>query len=97
MTRGCFIYRMIPICKIDKQQGPSVEHREIYSNLVITVMCVYLLSHVQLVVTQWTIAHQALLSIGFPRQEYWNELPLSPPGDLPHPGIKSLSPASFAL
>ena len=100
MTKGCLIYRMIPICKTDKQQGPTLEHREIYSNLVIAIMCVYMLSHVQLFVTQWTIAHQALLSTGFPKQEYWeywSELPLSFPGDFPHPVIKSLSPTSSAL
>ena len=44
--------------------------------------------------TPWTIAHQAPLSMGFPRQEYWSELPFPPPGDLPHPGIK---PASLCL
>ena len=32
--------------------------------------------------TLWTVAHQALLSVGFPRQEYWSGLPFSPPGDL---------------
>ena len=31
--------------------------------------------------------------MGFSRQEYWNELPVSSPGDLPDPGIKPLSPA----
>ena len=36
-------------------------------------------------VIQWTIAHQALLSMGFPRQEYWSGLPFSSPGDLPDP------------
>ena len=41
--------------------------------------------------TSWTVAHQAPLSMGFPRQKYWNEL-LSPP-DLPDPGIKPVSPA----
>ena len=49
-------------------------------------MCV--LSHVQLFVTSWTVAHQALLSMGFPRQEYWSGLPFPPPGDLPDPGIE---------
>ena len=34
-----------------------------------------LLSHVQLFVTPWTIAHQALLSLEFLRQEYWRQLP----------------------
>ena len=46
------------------------------------------LSHVQLFATLWTIAHQAPLSMGFPRQEYWSGLPFPSPGDLPHPGIK---------
>ena len=55
------------------------------------------LSHVQLFATPWTIAHQASLSLGFSRQEYWSGLPNSPLGDLPHPGIKSLSPVALAL
>ena len=36
------------------------------------------------------------LSMGFSRQEYWNGLPYPPPGDLPDPGIKPVSPASPA-
>ena len=36
---------------------------------------------IQLFVTPWTIAHQVPLSMGFPRQEYWNGLPLPSPGD----------------
>ena len=44
-------------------------------------------------VTPWTVAHQAPLSVGFPRQEYWSGLPF-PSGDLPAPGIE---PGSFAL
>ena len=46
-------------------------------------------------VTSWTLAHQDPLSMGFPRQEYWNELPfLFPsPGDFPNPGIEITSPA----
>ena len=43
--------------------------------------------------TPWTAAHQAPLSMGFPRQEYWSGLPCPPPGDLPNPGIKARSPA----
>ena len=42
--------------------------------------------------TSWTVAHQAPLSMGFSRQEYWSGLPFSHPGDLPHPGIKPRSP-----
>ena len=39
----------------------------------------------------WT--HQAPLSKGFPRQEYWSGLPFHSPGDLPDPGIELMSPA----
>ena len=44
-------------------------------------------------VTPWTIALQAPLSIGFSRQEYWSGLPFPSLGDLPDPGIKPGSPA----
>ena len=37
--------------------------------------------------------HQAPLSMGFSRQEYWSRLPFSSPGDLPDPGIELPSPA----
>ena len=43
--------------------------------------------------TPWTVALQALLSMGFPRQEYWSGLPFPSPGDLPDPGIEPVSPA----
>ena len=59
-------------------------------------MCM-LLSHVLLLVTPWTVAHQAPLPMGFPRQEYSSELPFPSPGDLPDPGIKPESLASPAL
>ena len=42
---------------------------------------------------QWTLAHQTPLSMGFSRQEYWSELPVHSPGDLPNPGIQPTSPA----
>ena len=45
----------------------------------------------------WTVVHQAPLSVGFPRQEYWSELPVSPPEDIPDPGIEPTSPVSPAL
>ena len=48
-------------------------------------------SHVQLCVTLWIVAHQAPLSMGFPRQEYWSGLLCPPPGDLLDPGIKPVS------
>ena len=40
-----------------------------------------------------TVAHQVPLSIGFPGQEYWSNLPFPPPEDLPDPGIEPVSPA----
>ena len=43
--------------------------------------------------TPWTIARQAPLFMGFPRQEYWSGLPFPSPGDLPDPGIKTISSA----
>ena len=49
--------------------------------------------HVQLFVTPWTVARQALLSMGFSRQEYWSGLPFPSPGDLTDPGIEPRSPA----
>ena len=51
------------------------------------------LSCIQLFATPWPVAHQASLSIGFPRQEYWSGLPFPPPGDLPIPGMELESPA----
>ena len=50
-------------------------------------------SRVRLFATPWTVAHQAPLSIGFSRQEYWSGLPFPSPGALPNPGIKPRSPA----
>ena len=49
-------------------------------------------SRVWLFATPWTVAHQAPLSMGFSRQEYWSGLPFLPPGDLPDSGIKRASP-----
>ena len=48
-------------------------------------------SHVWLFISLRTITCQAPLSIGFSREEYWNELPFPPLGDLPNPGIKPTS------
>ena len=42
--------------------------------------------------TPWTVAHQAPLSMGFSRQEDWSGLPFPPPGDLPDPGVEPVSP-----
>ena len=59
----------------------------------VTLRCAQFLSHIWLFATPWTVAHQAPLSMGFTRQEYWSRLPFPPPGDLPDPGIEPRSPA----
>ena len=56
-----------------------------------------LLSHVGLLVTSWTVTHQAPLCMGFSRQEQWTGLPCPPPGGLPNPGIEPESLMSSAL
>ena len=43
--------------------------------------------------TPWTVAHQAPLSMGFSRQEYWSGLSCPPQRDLPNPGTELTSPA----
>ena len=39
----------------------------------------------------WTVVHQASLSMGFPRQEYWSGLPFRTPEEFPDPGIEPVS------
>ena len=53
-----------------------------------------MLSCVWLFATPWTVAHQAPLSMGFPRQGYWSGLPFPSPGNIPDPGIEPISLAS---
>ena len=48
---------------------------------------------VRLLATLRTVAHQAPLSMGFSRQEYWSRLPFPSPGNLPNPGSEPQSPA----
>ena len=59
-----------------------------------TLITTFALSHfsrVQLFATPWTVVHQAFLSMGFSRQEYWRGLPFPPPGDLPDPASPAMS------
>ena len=44
-------------------------------------------------VSPWTVARKIPLSMGFPRQGYWNGLPFPSPEHLPDPGIELWSPA----
>ena len=56
-------------------------------------MCVLSCSVMSDSATPWTLALQAPLSVGFPRQEYWSGLLVPSPEDLPDSGIKPRSPA----
>ena len=51
----------------------------------------------RLFVTPMTIAHQAPLSMGFSRQEYWSGLPFGTREHLSNSGIEPMSPVSLAL
>ena len=62
-------------------------------SMYIYIVVAELLSHVQLFVTPWIVAHQAPLFMGISRQECWSGLSFPSPGDLPGPGIEPVSPA----
>ena len=68
-----------------------------WSFLSLVALCVCVLSHVWLFMTWWTVTLQAPLSMEFSGQEHWSRLPPPPPGDLPRPGMKHVSPVSLAL
>ena len=62
--------------------------------MLTNLIAIIILNHfnrVQLCTSLWTEAHQAPLSMGSSRQEYWSGLPFVSPGDLPGPGIKPVS------
>ena len=63
-------------------QASELFHFHLVTKLCLTV----LLPH-------WTVVHQAPLSMGFSRQDYWSGVPFPSPGDLPNPGIEPTSPA----
>ena len=54
--------------------------------------CTCVLSRVRLLATPWTVVFQTPLSLEFSRQQSWSGLPFPPPGDLPKPRIKPVSP-----
>jgi len=94
-------------CALDKLCLFITEHRQlrdfcvsvlfrsiIFVSFVCVCACVCaMLSHVRLFATPGTVAHQAPLSMGFPRQEYWSGLPFPSPGNLPDLRIEPESPA----
>ena len=76
----------------DEITDEFVSHMHPLSVLVTHVCMLSCFSRVQLLVTLWTVACQAPLSMGFSRKEYWSGLPCPPPGDLPCPGNEPRSP-----
>ena len=62
-------------------------------NLTWLCCCCLIAKSCPTLATPWTVAHQATLSMGFPRQEYWCELSFPTLGDLPNAGTKSKFPA----
>ena len=58
--------------------------------------CISCFSHVRLFWTLWTVAHQAPLSVGFSRQEYWSGLMCPPPFEVPYIGtLKNVNVCSI--
>ena len=60
-------------------------------------VCAQSLNHVRPFAASWTMASQAPLSLEFSKQDFWNGVPFSPPGNLPYPGVKPASLASPSL
>ena len=72
----------------DTEERAAMKGIRVCHGDLVTKSCLTLL-------TPWTIAHQAPLSMGFPRQEHWSGLPFPSPGDLPNPGIEPRSPPAL--
>ena len=83
---------MIQYLSLNFQIYSTVVYRQHHSDKLSQNKCV--LSHVQLFVTLWTVAHQPPLSMELSRQEYSSGSPFPPPGDLPSP---EMEPTSSAL
>ena len=91
------------VSSIQKHRGPQksmtrTQCSKIWNSCrLVHCVCVCVFSCVWLFEAQWIIAHQAPLSLGFPRQEYWSRLPFPPSGDLPDPGIQPCQQANSSL
>ena len=80
--------------RISTVSEPVSSHRQKLLHFPFSLLCLVAQSCPSgLFVTSWTIACQASLSKGFPREEYWSGLPFPSPGGLPDPEIKLVSPA----
>ena len=80
--------------QVSGHHGPSrveIQNRHHKPSAPSDFLLIRLPSHVQHLVISWARVHQAPLSIGFSRQEYWSGLPFPSPGDLPNTRIKPVS------
>ena len=87
-------------CQLQAQGSPVLLTNQLQIEVSHDFLHACMLSHfsrVRLFANPWTGAHQAPLSMGFSRQEYWSGLPCPLPGNLPNPGIKPSSPEVPAL
>ena len=75
-------------------QSPGINHNgKDLKECTYVLLLLSRFSSIRLCATPWTVAHQALLSVGFSRQEYWSGFPCPPPGDVPDLGIEPRSPS----
>ena len=94
----CNVCFHFDISTLDQRRPLYNEYHSRKQGLFVFSLCV--LSHfscIQIFATLWAVAHQAPLSVLFPKQEYWSGLLFPSPGDLPDPGIKPMSPETRAL
>ena len=91
---GCDLGLLVAGLAPGQTSSPATGQRD-YKGLQTTTrtVCVTVAQSCPPLCNLWTMARQAPLSVGFPRQEYWSGLPFPPPGDLPDPGIEPRPPA----
>ena len=101
VTKSCLCNPMGSVCQASLSFTASqslllhtkLRLPELIQRHSVHIVCAQSLSCVQLSATPWTAAHQAPLSMGFSRQEYWSALPCSTPRNLPDPEIEPKCPA----
>ena len=87
-----FLQGLLPARTASKELKLSFVETPLVSALRLA-KAAWVLSHVWLLATPCTVAHQDPLLMQFSRQEYWSGLPFPPPGDLPDPGFGPEPPA----
>ena len=96
-TLHAFNYYLVNIDISSEREFTNTLKKKQNTNLFNFACMLICFSCVRLFVTPWTAAHQAPLSIAFPRQEYWSGCCFLLQGNLPDPGIEPMSPEAPAL